>query len=149
MRLCRGARATIFQEGSDEHPSNRTSFFPSYEVTEEKTVDDCFFKDVTEIRRNEVRLCRARISTIFQEARETRDPFEGKKEEKQKNAPQSGAFFVVRATNYLFENWGARRAPLRPYFFLSFIRGSRVKKPAFLRAGLFSASAATRARAIP
>lgn len=38
--------------------------------------------------------------------------------------------------NYLFENCGARLAALRPYFFLSFIRGSLVKKPAFLSAGL-------------
>ena len=30
-------------------------------------------------------------------------------------------------------NCGARRAALRPYFFLSFIRGSRVRKPAFFR----------------
>ena len=38
--------------------------------------------------------------------------------------------------NYLFENCGARRAALRPYFLRSFIRGSRVKNPAFLRTGL-------------
>ena len=36
---------------------------------------------------------------------------------------------------YLLENWLARRAALRPYFFLSFILGSRVRKPAFLRVG--------------
>lgn len=40
-----------------------------------------------------------------------------------------------KSKNYLFENCGARRAALRPYFFLSFIRGSRVRNPAFLRAG--------------
>ena len=28
------------------------------------------------------------------------------------------------------ENWGARRAAFRPYFFLSFILGSRVRNPA-------------------
>ena len=42
--------------------------------------------------------------TIFQEARETRDPFEGKKEEKQKTLRKKRSVFVVRATNYLFEN---------------------------------------------
>ena len=42
---------------------------------------------------------------------------------------------------YLLENWLARRAALRPYFFLSFILGSRVRKPAFLRAGLYVSSA--------
>ena len=42
---------------------------------------------------------------------------------------------------YLFENWLARRAALRPYFFLSFILGSRVRKPAFLSAGLYVSSA--------
>ena len=44
-------------------------------------------------------------------------------------------FFDIRL-NYLFENCGARRAALRPYFLRSFIRGSRVKNPAFLRTGL-------------
>ena len=38
-------------------------------VPEEKTVDNCFFKEVTEIRKNEARLRRARILTIFQEGR--------------------------------------------------------------------------------
>ncbi len=42
---------------------------------------------------------------------------------------------------YLLENWLARRAALRPYFFLSFILGSRVRKPAFLSAGLYVSSA--------
>ena len=37
---------------------------------------------------------------------------------------------------YLLENWLARRAALRPYFFLSFILGSRVRSPAFLRSVL-------------
>ena len=37
--------------------------------------------------------------------------------------------------NYLFENCGARRAAFKPYFFLSFIRGSLVKKPAFFNTG--------------
>ena len=36
---------------------------------------------------------------------------------------------------YLFENCGARRAALRPYFLRSFIRGSRVKYPAFFNNG--------------
>ncbi len=29
--------------------------------------------------------------------------------------------------DYLFENWGARRAAFRPYFLRSFMRGSRVR----------------------
>jgi hypothetical protein len=37
---------------------------------------------------------------------------------------------------YLLENCGARRAAFKPYFFLSFIRGSLVKKPALLSTGL-------------
>ncbi len=41
---------------------------------------------------------------------------------------------------YLLENCGARRAFLRPYFFLSLTRGSRVRKPAFLSAGRVSGS---------
>ena len=51
--------------------------------------------------------------------------------------------------NYLLENCGARRAPLRPYFFLSFIRGSRVSRPAFLRVGRRDSSYCRSARAIP
>ncbi len=37
---------------------------------------------------------------------------------------------------YLLENCGARRALFKPYFFLSFIRGSLVKYPADLSVGL-------------
>ena len=51
--------------------------------------------------------------------------------------------------NQRLENWGARRAAFRPYFLRSFIRGSRVRKPAFLMAGFRSMSALTRARAMP
>nr|DAM77474.1 MAG TPA: hypothetical protein [Caudoviricetes sp.] len=50
---------------------------------------------------------------------------------------------------YRLENCGARRAFFKPYFFLSFIRESRVRNPAFLRIGLKSASASFNARAIP
>ena len=47
-------------------------FFPqkfrfAQKVPEEKTIDNRFFKEVTETRRNETRLCRVRISTMFQE----------------------------------------------------------------------------------
>ena len=57
-------------------------------------------------------------------------------------------FFELR-TDYLFENCGALLAFLRPYFFLSFILGSLVRKPAFLRAGLYSPSISRRALEIP
>ena len=51
---------------------------------------------------------------------------------------------------YLLENWLARRAALRPYFFLSFILGSRVRKPAFFSvARRFSESYWSRALEIP
>ena len=43
----------------------------------------------------------------------------------------------------------ARLAALRPYFFRSFILGSRVRYPAFFRIGRFSASASQRARERP
>ena len=45
---------------------------------------------------------------------------------------------------YLFENCGARRAAFKPYFFLSFILGSLVKKPAFLRIGRYSSESTSR-----
>src|SRR5690606_14636160 len=48
-----------------------------------------------------------------------------------------------------FENWGARRAALSPYFFRSFIRGSRVRRPAFFRIGRYSGSTFRSARAMP
>lgn len=45
---------------------------------------------------------------------------------------------------YLFENCGARRAAFKPYFFLSFILGSLVRKPAFLSEGRYSSSSTSR-----
>ena len=44
--------------------------------------------------------------------------------------------FVFRLTFYLLLNCGALRALCKPYFLRSFARGSRVKKPAALSAGL-------------
>ena len=58
------------------------------------------------------------------------------------------ATLVVRA-DYLLLNCGARRAAFKPYFFLSFILGSLVRKPAFLSVGLNSASTLRSALAIP
>ena len=60
-----------------------------------------------------------------------------------------GFGMFVRETDYLLENWGARRAAFRPYFFLSFILGSRVMKPAAFREGRFSGFSTTRARETP
>ena len=44
--------------------------------------------------------------------------------------------FVFRLSFYLLLNCGALRALCKPYFLRSFARGSRVKKPAALSAGL-------------
>ena len=64
--------------------------------------------------------------------------------------PQAKILVGLKITNnYLFENCGARRAALRPYFFLSFILESLVRKPAALRTGLYSSSIVRRALAIP
>ena len=49
-------------------------------------------------------------------------------------------FLEFADKSYLFENCGARRADLRPYFLRSFIRGSRVKNPAALSVGRYSPS---------
>ena len=38
-----------------------------YGVPEEKTVDNRFFKEVTETRKNEARLCRVRVLSMFRE----------------------------------------------------------------------------------
>ena len=51
--------------------------------------------------------------------------------------------------NYLFENCGARLAFFKPYFFLSFIRGSLVKNPEDFNVGLNSLLACNKALAIP
>ena len=40
--------------------------------------------------------------------------------------------YSTKGRNYLLENWGARRAPFKPYFFLSFIRGHRRKNSRWL-----------------
>ena len=83
-RLCRVRILTVFQEGrtvlrrktgSSPDPTNGKagSFEPAFwcglKVPEEKTVDNCFFEVVTEIKKNEARLCRERILTVFQEGR--------------------------------------------------------------------------------
>ena len=51
--------------------------------------------------------------------------------------------------NQRLENWGARRAAFRPYFLRSFIRGSRVRKPAFFSTARFSSLCCSRARLRP
>ena len=66
--------------------------------------------------------------------------YSAQKKRRRKSAPLRFAI-CDRFQNYLLENWGARRAFLRPYFLRSLTRGSRVKKPAFLRAGRQSGSA--------
>ncbi len=48
-----------------------------------------------------------------------------------------------------FENWKLRRAFLRPYFFRSTMRLSRVRKPPSLRRGCKPGSMACKAREIP
>ena len=52
-------------------------------------------------------------------------------------------------TAYRLLNCGALRAFLRPYFLRSFIRGSRVRYPAFFNVGLRSKSYLFNALAIP
>ncbi len=68
-----------------------------------------------------------------------------------KNPCNCKGFEVLRIDpDYLFENWLALLAFLSPYFFLSFILESLVRKPAALRAGLYaSLSASQRALEIP
>ncbi len=56
---------------------------------------------------------------------------------------------VLAVASYLLENWGARRAAFKPYFFLSFILGSRVRKPAAFRAARYSGLTFSRARETP
>lgn len=50
--------------------------------------------------------------------------------------PKTYMFWGLKyAICHLLLNCGARRAAFKPYFFLSFIRGSRVKYPALFKAG--------------
>lgn len=46
-----------------------------------------------------------------------------------------GLLYSLTVLNYLFENCGARRAALRPYFLRSLARGSRVTNPAAFNTG--------------
>ena len=57
------------------------------------------------------------------------------RQSQKKEARNRCGFGLLEKAIYLLENCGARRAALRPYFLRSFIRGSRVRKPAFLRMG--------------
>lgn len=65
----------------------------------------------------------------------------------QKNDPRCSGDSLC--PHYRLENWGARRAFLSPYFFRSFIRGSRVKKSARFKGERRSGSTFKSARAIP
>ena len=59
---------------------------------------------------------------------------------KRKNINKNSEVLILLSFDifYLLLNCGALRAFLRPYFFLSFIRGSLVKNPFDFKAGLYS-----------
>ena len=74
------------------------------------------------------------------------------RKEQTKNDKKKPRGIKLRGLNifhYLFENCGARLAFFRPYFFLSFIRGSLVKKPLVFKVGLYSPFACNSALEIP
>ena len=71
------------------------------------------------------------------------------RQSQKKEARNRCGFGLLEKAIYLLENWGARRAALRPYFLRSFIRGSRVRKPAFLRMARYSGLTSSRARETP
>ena len=75
--------------------------------------------------------------------------FRAKKSEPLEVGVSKGSDFLYEKYFYLLENCGARLAFFKPYFFLSFILGSLVKNPAFLRIDLCSGSTSRRALAIP
>src|SRR5436190_19783368 len=56
---------------------------------------------------------------------------------------------VADPPDYRFEYWTPRRAPRRPYFLRSFMRGSRVSNPAARRTDSSAGSIFLRARAMP
>ena len=58
-------------------------------------------------------------------------------------------FIFIYRFIYRLLNWKRLRAPARPYFFRSFILGSRERSPAFFNRGRSSALYFTKARAIP
>jgi len=68
---------------------------------------------------------------------------------KNKNSENINFWVFVYLKYYLLLNCGAFLAFLRPYFFLSFIRGSLVKNPFDFKAGLYSIFASFKALAIP
>ena len=73
----------------------------------------------------------------------------GAPKERKKMPPNMGGIFEASQINQRLLNWGARRAAFRPYFLRSFIRGSRVRKPAAFRAARYSGLTCSRARAMP
>ena len=60
-----------------------------------------------------------------------------------------GFGYKNRKKTQRLENCGARRAAFKPYFFLSFILGSRVRKPAAFSVARNSGLTLSRARATP
>ena len=58
-------------------------------------------------------------------------------------------FLMISTRDQRLLNCGARRAALRPYFFRSFILGSRVSRPAFFSVPRSSGSVLHRARLMP
>ena len=66
-----------------------------------------------------------------------------------KNHNTENVLWFLHKQYYLFENWGAFLAFLRPYFLLSLTRESRVRRPDFLTAVLTSPSVVARHFAIP
>lgn len=104
------------------------------------------------------RSARARRRAVFpwgavngQRARQTPGPFcsNRKTPENQSFPGFLSLLEAVGSADQRLLNCGARRAALRPYFLRSFIRGSRVRKPAFLRAGRSSGLNCSRARDRP
>ena len=76
-------------------------------------------------------------------------PVQQEKEQQKSSSAEAELPGLRYGVNQRLLNWGARRAAFRPYFLRSFIRGSRVRKPAFFRTGRFSSFCCSRARLRP
>ena len=76
--------------------------------------------------------CNIRAGVIRHTRRSKRRPYRRRALKAQVNAAIWAHFKGRRKLR--LENWGARRRPSGPYFLRSFMRGSRVRKPAALRA---------------
>ena len=143
-------KTSIVEKQTDQALPGRSFFIVKTARRRVSLLTDTLFSPSTQFRSGRSTLaagcCRTHLLTRLHKSLPTQGSYllpaaEHEFSSEYEKAPENrsgfpGAVSLLRnsiATNQRLLNWGARRAPLRPYFFLSFILGSLVRKPAFLR----------------